>query len=132
MMTLSGEASKQMRAETLAIFLVEDEALIRMMIADMIDELGHQVVAEAGEVEQAVAIAQSNEMDLAILDVNIAQRPIDPVAMLLADRGFPFIFASGYGRKGIPEAFRNHVVLQKPFLVKALAQAISEALARSP
>ena len=118
-----------MPIKSLAIFLVEDETLIRMMIAGMVEELGHQVVAEAGDIDQAIAIAQLNEIDFAILDINVAQRQIDPVASILTDRGIPFIFASGYGRLGVPDAFRKSLVLQKPFLLQSLAGAIAETLA---
>ena len=114
----------------LAVFLVEDEALIRMMIAEMVEELGHRVVAEAGDIERAITLAQSKDIDLAILDINIAQREIDPVATLLIDRGIPIVFASGYGEKGLPKAFAGRPVLQKPFLSQALAEAICKVLVR--
>jgi DNA-binding NarL/FixJ family response regulator len=49
--------------------LVEDEAMIRMMIADMLDELGHTVVAEAGNIDSALRLAETSEFDIAILDI---------------------------------------------------------------
>ncbi len=52
-----------------SVFLVEDEVMIRMMVADMLEELGHSVAAEAGEIGEAVKLVQSTEFDLAILDV---------------------------------------------------------------
>ena len=55
-----------------SIFLVEDEVLIRMMLADMVEELGHRVVAEAGNVQDARALAETIFFDIAILDINIA------------------------------------------------------------
>ena len=54
-----------------AVFLVEDEALIRMMIADMVEELGHRVVAEAGSIQAAEPLARTTVFDLGILDINI-------------------------------------------------------------
>ena len=57
-----------------SVFLVEDEVMIRMMVADMLEELGHSVAAEAGEIGEAVKLAQSTEFDIAILDVNAARR----------------------------------------------------------
>ena len=54
-----------------SVFLVEDEVMIRMMVADMLEELGHSVAAEAGEIGEAVKLAQSTEFDLAILDVRM-------------------------------------------------------------
>jgi CheY-like chemotaxis protein len=114
--------------KSLAIFLVEDEALIRMMIAGMVEELGHQIVAEAADIDRAVAIAQSDQFDLAILDINVAGRQIDPVAAILARRNIPFVFASGYGHHGLPLDFHDRLVLQKPFLVDALGKIIARAL----
>lgn len=60
---------------TLSVLLVEDEVLIRMMGADMIEELGHRVVAEAANVDQAIGLARSTSFDLAILDVNLDGTP---------------------------------------------------------
>jgi len=82
-----------------SIFLVEDEVLIRMMLADMVEELGHRVVAEAGNVQDARALAETIFFDIAILDINIAGSSIAPVATIIARRGLPFFFVSGYGQK---------------------------------
>ncbi|WP_442869320.1 hypothetical protein [Bradyrhizobium sp. CCBAU 11357] len=77
----------------LDIFLVEDEALIRMMIAEMVEELGHRVVAEAGSIEDAQPIAESSQLDLAILDVSVKGRLILPIVHVLERRKLPFLFA---------------------------------------
>jgi CheY-like chemotaxis protein len=69
-----------MSAKGLKVFVVEDEAMIRMMVADMLDELGHTIAAEAGTLDQALELAQSAEFDLAILDVNLNGKVITPVA----------------------------------------------------
>src|SRR5882724_8104806 len=83
-----------------SIFLVEDEALIRMMFAEMVEELGHRVVAEAGDMVAGQALAETAIFDLAILDINIAGDIITPVAEIIDRRGLPFIFVSGYGPRG--------------------------------
>ena len=80
-----------------SIFLVEDEVLIRMMLADMVEELGYRVVAEAGNVQDARALAETIFFDIAILDINIAGSSIAPVAAIVARRALPFFFVSGYG-----------------------------------
>jgi CheY-like chemotaxis protein len=54
-----------------SVFLVEDEALIRMMIVEMLEELGHRVVAEAGSIKTAEPLARTSEFDLAVFDINI-------------------------------------------------------------
>jgi CheY-like chemotaxis protein len=87
------------------IFLVEDEVLIRMMLSEMMDELGHVVVAEAGSIEAARPLAETAEFDVAILDINIDGLNIQPVAEIIERRGLPFLFVSGYGVYGLPEPF---------------------------
>jgi CheY-like chemotaxis protein len=111
-----------------SVFLVEDEVMIRMMVADMLEELGYRVAAEAGEINEAIRLAQSAEFDLAILDVNVNGKVISPVAELIRARNRPFIFATGYGSSGLPEEFRDRPALQKPFQIETLARMIDTAL----
>lgn len=106
--------------------------MIRMMVADMLEELGHSVAAEAGEIGEAVKLAQSTEFDLAILDVNVNGKVITPVAELINARNRPFIFATGYGSSGLPQEYRDRPALQKPFQLETLAQAINNAMKSAP
>ncbi|MGY3508987.1 CheY-like chemotaxis protein [Bradyrhizobium sp. USDA 3051] len=112
-----------------SFFLVEDEALIRMMLVDMIEELGHAVVAEAGRIEDAVRLAHDPAFDIAILDINLGGPTSTPVAEILAKRYVPFVFASGYGQEDIPEGFKNRPMLRKPFQLDGLDRAIQAAVA---
>jgi CheY-like chemotaxis protein len=114
-----------MAKKGLRVFLVEDEAMIRMMVADMLEELGHSVAAEAGQLDKATELARSTDFDVAILDVNLGGKIITPVAELIASRGLPFIFATGYGAAGVPEELRDRPALQKPFEIQALAEALN-------
>ncbi|MBC7577573.1 response regulator [Tardiphaga sp.] len=111
-----------------SVFLVEDEVMIRMMVADMLEELGYSVAAEAGEINEAVRLAGSTEFDIAILDVNVNGKVISPVAEVIQGRGRPFIFATGYGAQGLPQEFRDRPTLQKPFQMETLAQVIASTL----
>jgi CheY-like chemotaxis protein len=111
-----------------SVFLVEDEVMIRMMVADMLEELGFSVAAEAGEINEAIRLAQSAEFDFAILDVNVNGKVISPVADLISARNRPFIFATGYGSSGLPEEYRDRPALQKPFQIEALARVIDNTL----
>jgi CheY-like chemotaxis protein len=83
-----------------SVFLVEDEVMIRMMVADMLEELGLSLAAEAGNINEATKLAQSADFDIAILDVNVKGKLIWPVAELIKARNRPFIFATGYGASG--------------------------------
>ena len=112
-----------------SIFLVEDEVLIRMMLAEMVEELGHRVVAEAGNIQDAQVLAETSFFDIAILDINIAGSSIAPVATIIARRGLPFFFVSGYGLAGRPEAFIERPALQKPVSISILGETINAILA---
>jgi CheY-like chemotaxis protein len=110
------------------VLVVEDELMIRMLLEGMLTDLGHTVAAEAGGLDEAVVIAKKGNFDVAVLDVNLNGQPVTPVVEILVERGVPFIFASGYGQRGLPEAYRMIPTLQKPFQADALAQAIETAV----
>ncbi len=111
-----------------SVFLVEDEVMIRMMVAAMLEELGYSVVAEAGEINEAVRLAGETDFDIAILDVNVNGKVISPVAEVIAASNRPFVFATGYGAQGLPEEFRDRPTLQKPFQMETLAQVLAATL----
>lgn len=111
-----------------SVFLVEDEVMIRMMVADMLGELGYRVTAEAGEIDEAMKLAETADYDFALLDVNVNGKVISPVADLIKARNRPFIFATGYGLSGLPEEYRDRPVLRKPFQLETLAQVIDSTL----
>ena len=113
---------------TLRVLVVEDEALVSMLVEDMLSDLGCTVIGPAAELEEALRLAGSAEMDAALLDVNLGGRPIFPVADALKARGVPFAFASGYGAAGLSEGHRGSLVLQKPFRESDLRR-ILESLA---
>jgi CheY-like chemotaxis protein len=114
-----------------SVLVVEDETLIRMMIVDMVEELGHTVAAEAANIQEASSLAQTVDFQIAILDINVGRERIDAVADIIADRGLPFVFASGYGAVGPPERYRHISVLQKSFLAERLGEAIQQNLRKS-
>lgn len=111
-----------------SVLLVEDETMIRMLVSDMLSDLGYVIAAEAGDIDQAIKLAQSAKFDLAILDVNVNGKIISPVAEAVALRNLPFVFATGYGAEGLPEKYRDYPALQKPFKIETLQQAIETAL----
>ena len=111
-----------------SVLLVEDEVMIRMMVADMLEELGYTIVAEAGDIDEGIRLVQSTDFDIAILDVNVNGKVITPVAEAVQMRGKPFVFATGYGAQGLPEKFRDRPTLQKPFQIETLARTIETVL----
>lgn len=109
--------------------VVEDEPLIAMLIEDMLAELGFLVVGPAARLDSALALAREETFDLAILDINLGNEHSFGVADLLRERGIPFVFATGYGVRGLDARFEQAVTLQKPFESHDLEHAISRALA---
>jgi CheY-like chemotaxis protein len=97
------------------VLVVEDEMLIGMLLEDMLADLGHTVVAVVPRLKDALAAVEKGTFDLAILDVHLHGESAFPVAELLKARGIPFVFATGYGERGLPEDYREQPVLQKPF-----------------
>jgi CheY-like chemotaxis protein len=114
------------------ILVVEDELMIRMLLEDMLGELGCTIAAEAARIEEALEAARSVDFDLAILDVNLNGQAISPVADALAARGTPFVFATGYGERGLPEAYRDRPTLKKPFQMDGLKRLLQNALDLEP
>jgi CheY-like chemotaxis protein len=107
------------------VLVVEDEPMIRLLLDDMLTDLGYSMAAEAGRLDEALAVAKQGEFDVAILDVNLNGQPITPVVDVLVERGVPFVFVSGYARRGIPEAHSQIPLLQKPFQADGLARALA-------
>jgi CheY-like chemotaxis protein len=120
----------------LRILVVEDEMLVAMNIEDMLLDLGHEVAGIASRLGPALSLAGEANIDAAMLDVNLAGENSFPVADLLAARGIPFVFATGYGRQGLEERHRDRPLLQKPFgasdLGPVLAALQGHPCVRSP
>ena len=114
---------------SLRILIVEDEMTIALLMEDMVLDLGHQAAGLAMRLPQALELAETADLDLAILDVNLDGRMSFPVAEVLMRRGVPFLFATGYGSGGIEAPYRDKVVIQKPFSLEDLGRAIDRVAA---
>jgi CheY-like chemotaxis protein len=112
-------------SEGLRILIVEDEMMVVLDLEDMIRELGHVVAASAMRIEAALEYAGSAELDVAILDVNVAGRMSFPVAKALQARGIPVIFSTGYGASALPEELRSYTILHKPFRIADLSRELA-------
>ena len=110
------------------VFVVEDETLIRMMVAEIVEDLGHRVIAQAGTIREAEPLARDARFDLAILDINVGGASIHPIALIVEERGLQLLFASGYRSSGLPAPFNERPIHRKPFAVEELGRAIDALL----
>ena len=99
----------------LRVIVVEDEALIAMIIEEMIADLGCTALGPAATLEAAFElVAATGDADCALLDINLRGAPSWPIADALTAKGVPFAFVSGYGRAGLDPKYEDAAVLTKP------------------
>lgn len=110
----------------LRVLVVEDESMVAMLMEDMLADIGHEVGAVASTMDAAMEHATSGSFDVAILDVNLDGKPSYSVADVLASRGVPVVFATGYGARGHDHRFATAPVLPKPFAVDSLRTVLSQ------
>lgn len=114
------------------VLLVEDEALVAMLVEDFLTDLGCEVVGPAMRLEPGLQMAATADVDFAVLDINLAGKHSFPIAQVLRERGIPFLFASGYGVAGLAEGFEATPVLQKPFDKSELEKAVRAVASVAP
>jgi len=102
------------------VLVVEDEALVAMMLQEFLTEHGHSVVGPIGRATEALVAAKETDYDAAILDINLGDGIAYPVADILSARGVPFVFITGYEADTVDDRFSHVPVLQKPIERQAL------------
>ncbi len=108
------------------LLLVEDQLVIAIDVERMLAEQGAAAVDTAATAGEALQLLRRNPPDLAVLDVNLGTGTSMPVAEALAERGVPFVFATGYGDSVmIPEMFKSVPVVRKPYSEDGLVAALS-------
>jgi CheY-like chemotaxis protein len=120
-------ATEAQPAKLAKLLVVEDDVLVRMLLADMLCEIGYTVAAEAGSIDEALEATRKTDFDLAILDANLEGRSVSPVADALVARDIGFMFVTGCGDHGMP-AYRDRPTLRKPFQIDALKRCCKSAL----
>lgn len=123
-----GTMNPRTRLKGLRLLLVEDEALVAMLVQDIISDAGAIVVCAAPNVDAAISVLDTESVDGAILDVNLSGELVDPVADELIARNIPFMFLTGYGRSGISDRFPDAIVVTKPFEDAQLLAAVNNVL----
>lgn len=109
------------------VLIVEDEMCLALMLEDILVEAGYDVL-KAARLPAALKLAQSEPIDAAILDINLAGTRVFPAADALRLRGIPFLFTSGYGEDGLPLEYQHWPMLQKPYGVERLQEALASLL----
>jgi PAS domain S-box-containing protein len=102
------------------ILVVEDEALVAIAIREALEELGYAVVGPCNRMTDAMIALRHNRIDAAVLDVNLGDASVYPLADMLAAESIPFIFVTGYGTEELDRRFLTVPVLQKPIERRAL------------
>jgi CheY-like chemotaxis protein len=114
------------KAAGLHILIAEDETLVSMLLEEMLADLECTVIGTASNLSEVLAgIEGAERLDLAILDVNLGGQPIEPAVEALKARGIPFLFITGYGAASVNDRFAGASVLQKPFQMPMLEQALA-------
>jgi response regulator NasT len=116
------------------VVIAEDEALIRLDLAEMLRDEGYQVVGEAGDGQEAVDLAEALRPDLVIMDVKMPRRDgIDAAAEIAAKRIAPIVILTAFSQRDLVEKARDAgamAYLVKPFSISDLIPAIEVALSR--
>ncbi len=113
------------------ILIVDDEPLIALMAEEWLSELEHAVVGPAYDLDGALALAERDRPDAAILDLTLGAHDSYPVAARLRALSIPFAFASGHDRDVLPPEFQHALLLRKPFEFETFRNLIDALLTQS-
>ena len=108
------------------ILVVEDEPLIGLDLVNTLQKAGADVPPPVGTERDALLRIEREKFDAVLLDGNLRGHGVHAIAALLTRRNIPFIFVTGYGQDGLPEAFRHVICLSKPFSGNQLLEAIAK------
>lgn len=112
----------------LRVLVVEDEPLVLLELQDMLGDLGCVVAGAAATLDAAATLARTLDFDIAVLDMNLGGKLIDPVADIIVARGLPAVFVTGYGRAFL--GGRQGEIVEKPCQAADLQHAIVKVLRR--
>ena len=116
------------------VLIAEDEALIRLDLAEMLRDEGYEVVGEAGDGQEAVELAEQLRPDLVIMDVKMPRRDgIDAAAEIASKRIAPIVVLTAFSQRDLVEKARDAgamAYLVKPFSISDLIPAIEVAVSR--
>lgn len=115
----------------LRILVVEDNFLAAEVVRDALEHNGCTVIGPVGRVAEGLQLAQREQLDGAVLDINLNGDRCFPIAEALRSRGVPFMFLTGYdSSNAIPAELRATRRLGKPVLEHHLIEALGDLIAR--
>jgi DNA-binding response OmpR family regulator len=109
------------------ILLVEDEHLLAVMLQDLLHDTGY-VVTHVDNLSTALESVARERFDAAMLDINLGDEEVYPLAERLREMAVPFFFASARGAAGLAHAFRGHPVVPKPYRIDQIEAMLEAAL----
>ena len=110
------------------VLVVEDEALVSIMLADLLAKSGCVVIGPAATAQSALNLIEQESIDCAVLDIKLVDGTSLPVAEALAARGIRFVLATGYNRAAIPPGYNGAPVIGKVFTPEELIYALADIL----
>lgn len=110
------------------ILILEDEMLVALETKSLMWRVGAVVVGPYARVHMALEAIQSQQIDAAVLDINVAGVHSYAVADALQARNTPFVFCTGYDRATLPPRFVAVAVVDKPLVPEVLLAALAEAM----
>ena len=109
-----------------SIMVVEDEFFQARDLTQAFSNAGARLVGPFPSLDAAMDMLEdAPPIDAAVLDINLRGRSVYELADLLAERGIPFLFATGYDADLVPERHRNRPVCTKPFRIESLLVAVA-------
>jgi two-component SAPR family response regulator len=111
------------------ILAVEDEYMLAQELARFLEEHGATVVGPAGTVKAALGLADRETLDAAVLDVNLRNQPVYPVAERLIERGVPIVFVTGYDELLMQRPYIGLPRCPKPLDKEALLRVLAREIA---
>lgn len=131
---MTGSATDAEQLPPRRVLIAEDEALIRLDLAEMLREEGYEIVGEAGDGQEAVELAEQLNPDLVIMDVKMPRRDgIDAAAEIADKRIAPIVVLTAFSQRDLVERARDAgamAYLVKPFSITDLIPAIEVAISR--
>ena len=110
------------------ILLVEDSPVVGPFTQGLLEELGCEVIGPAANMAVARELAESEDLDAAIVDIRIRGEKAFPICEILGSRNIPFVLSSGYADWPTPEKWQNRPQLPKPYTIEDIEVTLLQLL----